>query len=136
MTNPKKIGIWMDHSVAHLMECCPRTMTTTIIKSDFTQQAKQSSVDKSENLMHNKEQHMLSDFFKKIADVIKQFDEVLLFGPSEAKLELKNILKDDHHFDKIKIEVHSAGKMTELQERLLVREYFAQVTSLKIMQPN
>jgi predicted lipid carrier protein YhbT len=133
MIRSKKLGIWMDHSIAHLMECCPRTMTTTIIKSDFTHQIEQSSFDKSENLMHNKEQQMQASYFKKIAAVIKQFDEVLLFGPTEAKLELKNMLDDDHHFDKIKLGIHPADKMTEMQERLFVREYFAQVTSLKAM---
>jgi len=136
MTNSRKLGIWMDHSNAHLMEFHPRTMTNTRIESDFTPQVKQSSLGKSENLMHNKEQHMHANYFKKIADVIKQYDEVLLFGPAEAKLELKNTLKEDHHFDKIKIEVHSSDKMTEMQERLAIREYFAQVTSLKIIQPN
>jgi stalled ribosome rescue protein Dom34 len=124
MKDSKKIGIWMDHSHAHLMECCPRTMNMTTIASDFTHQEKQSSMEKSENIMHNKEQHMQADYYKKIAEVIKQFDEVLLFGPTEAKSELKNILKDDHHFDKIKIEVHLADKMTEMQERLFVREFF------------
>ena len=125
MIKSKKLGIWMDHSNAHLMEFRSRTMTTTKIESDFTHQVKQSSLDKSENLMHNKEQHMLTDYFKKIADVIKDYNEVVLFGPAEAKLELKNILKEDRHFDKIKIEIQSANKMTEMQERLFVREYFA-----------
>ena len=125
MANSKKLGVWLDHSNAHMMEYCLGEMTTTSIASDFTHQVKQSSLEKSENLMQNKEQHMLAAYFKKIADVVKQYDEVLLFGPAEAKLELKNILKDDHHFDKIKIETHSADKMTELQERLFVREYFA-----------
>lgn len=127
MKNLRKLGIWMDHSSAHLIEFCPDTMATTIIESDFTYEMKHSSSAKSENLMHNKEQHMQAVYFKKIAEAIKQYDEVVLFGPAEAKSELKNILKDDHHFDKIKIEAHSADKMTEMQERLFVREHFSQV---------
>ena len=125
MIKSKKLGIWIDHSNAHLMEFCPEEKTITIIKSDFTQQEKHSSLEKNENIMHNKEQHMLAGYFKKIAEVIKQYDEVVLFGPTDAKLELKNLLKEDHHFDKIKIETRSADKMTEMQERLFVREHFA-----------
>jgi len=45
---------------------------------------------------------------------LKDYEEVLLFGPTNAKNELFNLLKDDRHFEKIKIEVKSGDKMTDL----------------------
>lgn len=53
-----------------------------------------------------------------------QYEEVLLFGPTEAKNELLNLLQADHHFDKINIEIRQANKMTENQQHAFVKEYF------------
>ena len=38
--------------------------------------------------MHNKEQHEQSDYYKKLGETIKNYTEVLLFGPTDAKVEL------------------------------------------------
>ena len=51
-------------------------------------------------------------------------DEVILFGPTEAKNELLNLLRENHLFDKIKIEVKTADKMTEIERNTFVKEYF------------
>ena len=79
---------------------------------------------KSEKIMHTKEQHEQADYYKKIGEVMKHFEEVLLFGPTNAKVELFNSLKDDKHFDKIKIDMQGADKMTEHQEHAFVKSYF------------
>ena len=125
MTKAKNLGIWMDHSNAHLMEFTSGTMATDLIASKFTHEEKGQSLEKSENLMHNKEQHEQSDYYKKLGEVIKNYEEVVLFGPTNAKMELFNILKADHLFAKIKIEVQQADKMTENQQHAFVREYFS-----------
>jgi len=59
-----------------------------------------------------------------IEAVIKEFDDVLLFGPTSAKNELLNLLRQNHLFEKIKIELKPADKMTENQQQAFVREYF------------
>ncbi len=64
-------------------------------------------------------------FFSRISDVIINYDEVLLFGPTNAKTELTNQLKEDHHFDEIKIEVKAADKMTKNQLQTFVNEHFS-----------
>jgi hypothetical protein len=129
MTTSKKIGIWMDSESAHLMELTPDPIQTTIIKSKFTHQEKEFTLSKSEKLMHNKEQHLQSDYYKRLGEVIKNYEEVLLFGPTNAKIELMNILEADHHFDKITIRVKPYDKMTENQKHAFVREYFQETTS-------
>lgn len=121
----KKLGIWMDHSVAHIMEFSIDTIETKNIESTFTHQEKEQSLTKSENLMHNKEQQKQGAFYKQLADIIKNYDDVILFGPTNAKVELLNILNADHHFENIKIRVEQADKMTENQEHAFVKEYFA-----------
>jgi len=47
---------------------------------------------------------------------IEDYDAVLLFGPTDAKVELFNLLKADKQFDKIKIETVPSEKMTGNQE--------------------
>lgn len=115
----------MDHSVANLMEFTTNSIQTKTIYSDASQQGKNSDLGKNENLMHNKEQHQQSDFYKKLSDEIKNYAEVILFGPTTAKAELSNMLSEDHHFSKIKIEVKQADRMTENQQHAFVKEHFA-----------
>jgi len=120
----KYIGIWMDHANAHLMELTSYDMETKTIESKFTHEEKEETLHKGEKAMHHKEQHEQMAYFKEIAAVIKNYEEVLLFGPTDAKTELFNILKADHHFDNINIETKQADKMTENQQHAFVKEYF------------
>jgi hypothetical protein len=91
MTTAKQLGIWMDHSSAHLMEFTTEPIEANIITSKFTHQEKEHSLDKGEHLMHNKEQHQQSDYYKKLGEVIKNYEDVILFGPTDAKVELLNL---------------------------------------------
>ncbi len=115
----------MDHSNAHLMEFTIDPIETNTIASKFTHQEKEQSLGKSENLMQNKEQHQQSDYYKKLGEAIKDYEHVVLFGPTDAKVELLNVLRTDHRFEKIKIEVKQADKMTDNQQHAFVREYFS-----------
>lgn len=124
MAAKKQMGIWMDHSAAHLMELKNDAITTNIFKSNFTHQEKEHSLGKGEGHMHNKEQHEQADYYKNIGNAIKDCEHVVLFGPTKAKNELLNLLKADHHFSAVKIDVKQADKMTENQQHAFVKEYF------------
>jgi hypothetical protein len=130
MITAKKIGIWMDHSRAHLIEFItnPIILTKTL-SSDFTHQDKQNSFERSESQMHNREQHQQAQYYKRLGDVIRHYEEVILFGPTDAKVELYNLLKADHLFSKIKIEVQHADKITENQQLAFVKSHFSKHTS-------
>ncbi|MCP1385288.1 hypothetical protein [Runella salmonicolor] len=128
MTTSKKIGIWMDSESAHFMEFTDEPKQDAEIESTFTHEAKEISLGKNENIMHNKEQHQQADYYKRLGEVIKNYDEVLLFGPTNAKAELVNLLKTDHHFDNIKIEVMSTEKMTENQLHAFVKDHFSKTS--------
>ncbi len=125
MTTAKRLGIWMDHSAGHLIEFNSGVMVTQTISSDFTHHDKEQSLQKNEHQMHHKEQQHQTHFYRSLGDVIKKYDEVILFGPTEAKSELFNMLRKDHHFDKINITVKPADKMSEGQQHAFVRDYFS-----------
>lgn len=115
----------MDNASAYLMEDDAEPHNTSTIESKFTHGDKEHSLGKSENLMHNKEQHLAAAYYKQIGEHIKNYDSVVLFGPTNARLELFNFLRADHAFDNIKIETVAADKMSENQKHAFVRNYFA-----------
>jgi len=124
MNTEKKIGVYLDHAQAHFFNFLPESENIDAIDSDFDHFEKEKSLSKSERGMHNKEQQELSTFFKKIANVIINYDYALLFGPTDAKVELLNYLRLEHKFDKIKMEVKNTDKLTDKQELKFVKNQF------------
>ena len=119
------IGIWMDHTSANLMEFTTDPIETKKIESPFNHQEKEDGLVKSESLMHNKEQHEQKAFYKHLEKIISGYTEVILFGPTDAKAELYNLLRADHRYANIKIEVVETDKMTENQQHAFVRKHFS-----------
>ncbi len=114
----------MDHSRATLMNFTGDSLESRTIESGFTHQEKEESLGRSEKLMHNKEQHQQADYYKKVGEAIRQYDDVLLFGPTGAKVELFNLLKADHRFEKITIHLETTDTMTKNQQYAFVKAYF------------
>lgn len=114
----------MDHANAHLIEFSDEVKPTATISFDFDSQDKNETLQRSESEMHNKQQQKQNAYYKKLTAVIKNFTEVVLFGPTNAKSELFNFLRQTHLFEDIQIEVVNADKMTDNQQHEFVREYF------------
>ena len=119
----KNLGIWMDHSHANLIDLNTDKNNHTI-ESDFTFSVKEETLSRSENIMHNKEDQMHEAYYKKIGEEILKYDNVLLFGPTNAKAELHNYLDKDLHFKDIKLDLESADKMTDNEKAAFVRGHF------------
>jgi hypothetical protein len=120
----KKIGIWMDHSIAHLMDYTSNPFEIKTIETTFTHQDKEKILLKGEIHLHYKEQQEQAKYYKKLIDVVKKYNDVILFGPTDAKTELYNVLNADNRFENIKIQVKQTDKMTAKQQHEFVREYF------------
>lgn len=121
MKTNKTLGIWMDHSAAHLINLKD---DIKIINSTFDFDAKEEALSRSENLMHNKNQQLQLAFYKEIAAEILKYEHVVLFGPTNARVELHNFLEEDSHFKDIKICVEPADKMTDNQKVAFVKNHF------------
>ena len=126
MKTAKQLGIWMDHSIAHLMELKNSNIVSEIIEAEsIIPEDEDIEINwKDESSIQNKERYNLSHYFKKLINVIKDYDEVLLFGPTDAKSELFNLIDNIHHMDMIKIAIKTTDKMPEDQQLIFVREYF------------
>jgi stalled ribosome rescue protein Dom34 len=130
MTTEKKLAIWMDHASAHFIAYPPDPGESRIIHSDFTNTEKKETLEKSEHVMNNTRQHDQLAYFKELAKAITGYDTVLIFGPTDAKAELANFLKSDHHFDKVKIKTLPADKMHQREQQEFVRRYFSEPINL------
>lgn len=77
--------------------------------------------------MHNKQQKKQNIFYKKLAAIIKDFTQLVLLGPANAKSELFNFLRQNYLIDGIRIEVINADKMSDNKQHEFVRGYFKKV---------
>ncbi|MDI5897536.1 hypothetical protein [Flavobacterium yafengii] len=125
MKTTKKLGVWMDHSMAHLMEFTSKHFEIETIESKLSNQEKITRLAKSENSSFSKEKKQLLDYYKKIGEAIKNYKRVILFGPTDAKIELFDLLSEDTRFLKIKFEIKNTDKMTKNQQHTFVKEYFS-----------
>jgi stalled ribosome rescue protein Dom34 len=130
MNNLKKLGISMDHSVAHLIEFIKASENMTMLESLMSHQSTVRSLGKNENQMHHKEPHLHVDFYNKLGNVISQYNEVILFGPSDSKNQLFTYLKNDMKFDGIKIHLKNTLSETESQQMAFVKDFFQKQKSL------
>lgn len=126
-----KLGIWMDHEQAYLTEFTVDPMQTRIIESMSTKAVRDESILRGENHLHTKDQHQQGAYYKKLGQEILKYQEVVLFGPTDAKRELYNILRSNHAFDTVLIKLEQSDKMTENQMHAFVRKHFSPTTLVR-----
>jgi beta-lactamase class D len=77
--------------------------------------------------MHNKRQQMNAKFYENIGTQIMGYNHVLLFGPTNAKVELRNYLNKDLHFKNIKIDIESSDNITDNEQVAFVKNHFEKI---------
>ena len=120
----KKAGIWLDHSVAHLIKLKNEKMVVENIFSGVethlrykgesgtgTKLGKTRSTNK-ELSKHRREENQLHEYYKTLTDSIKKYDVIFLFGPTTAKSELLNWIRDKKSVNDKTFIVDSAEEMT------------------------
>lgn len=125
MKTAKRAGIWMDHETAHIIPFSTEETVMETVEAAHFSGAGHTASDGDKHL-HHKEQRLETGFYKQLGELIKGYDDVLLFGPTDAKLELHNYLRKDSHFEKIKLVTETTGKMSPNQLHAFVTKYFQQ----------
>jgi len=126
MKTNNNLGIWMDHATANLIDLNSKKESRTMV-STSTSEIKEEALDRSESLMHNKRQQMQEKFYNKIGSQILKYKHVLLFGPTNAKVELHNYLNNDLHFKNIKIDIKSSDNITDNEQVAFVKNHFEKI---------
>ena len=86
----------MDHLTAHLIVFINKIAETKEIDSAFSQIVIEDVMEKGQKTLHNTEQQNHAAYYKEIASFIRNYDAVLSFGPTDAKSELLNFLKNNY----------------------------------------
>jgi len=120
----KRLGVWMDHASANLMEYTTEDYKVVTVESDLEGLDNQEGLQHSENVLHNKENNSIAAFYKSLIEKIRDYDEIVLFGPTTAKTELYNLIREDHKYDQIKIETKAADKMSYDDQHKFIHNYF------------
>ncbi len=120
----KRMGIWMDYATAHLIHLATQPGDDSTLVSNFTYEEKLSVAGKGKSWMHTKEAYEQLSYYKKLGEAIKNYNSVLLFGPTTAKMELLNLLHSSPQFAGIRIETKHTDKMTANQRYAFVKDHF------------
>lgn len=133
----KNIVAWLDHSQARLFTFNGKDIVQEIIEAAYDNRPRErgegsdttafgiGTHSNNEYGKHIKEKGELQLFYKELEQKLANFDHLILIGPSTAKNELHNILKENKKFDEKSIEIETTDKLTENQLMALVKKHLS-----------
>jgi hypothetical protein len=124
MMQSKQLAIFMDNTGALLMELYNHRIVSRniVFKSKENEEFIQYHYLKP--LLSTDKQWHQSAYYKELGDIIKNYEQVVIFGSSRAKKGLYEFLETDHHFRNIRIQLVTTKKMTDSQIHEFVLNYY------------
>jgi hypothetical protein len=130
-----KVGLWIDHRKALVVTITDKGQVISLIISTVEKQARRSldsrhagSYEPQQVPADDSRQKAfsghLSIYYDAVIASIRNAESILIFGPGEAKVELKKRLKRINLGGRI-VGVETVDKMTDRQITAKVREHFA-----------
>jgi hypothetical protein len=120
------VGVWIDHKKAVIVSIAAGQVTTTTLKSDVAAHPHYSGSQEGGGEKKYEERHN-RDLDRYYDDVIAQLgkpDALLLFGPGEAKLQLKERIGRSKVLPESVVAVESTDKLTDPQIVAKVKEHY------------
>ena len=120
------VGVWIDHKKAIIVSIAAGEVTTRTLTSDVGAHPRYSGSQEGGGEKKYEERHN-QDLDRYYDDVIGQLgkpDAVLLFGPGEAKLQLKARLGRSKMSSESIVAVESTDKLTDPQIVAKVKEHY------------
>jgi hypothetical protein len=131
-----KVGLWIDHRKAIVVVVTDKGEETGLVISAIEKQARRSTG--SRHTGHYEPQQVPADdsrqraftghlniYYDAVIASIRDAEFILIFGPGEAKGELKKRLERIHLGGRI-VRVETVDKMTDRQIATKVRRHFAE----------
>jgi nucleoid DNA-binding protein len=122
----KEVGLWIDRRRAAIVTVTKEEIKMRYIISDIDnhfQFAGGTPEFTNEDIMDRRLENNLKKYYDKVISDIKDANSILIFGPGEAKIELKNRMGRKSFTGK-KVQVETEDKMTDRQITAKVRHYF------------
>ena len=123
----KKVGLWLDHNKAVIVSISNNGEERRIITSDMEHYDRYSNNapgdGSTEDVRDRRFWNHLGEFYDKVIAQIGDAKSIQIFGPGEAKNELKKRLEGEGMLDNI-VSVDDAEILTDRQVAKRVRERF------------
>jgi hypothetical protein len=137
MKMEKLFGLWVDHEKAIIVSLMSGSHKVIHVESDVeghfrlkggsrsnTPWGIQGATSESKReLRYNKH---LNIYFQNIIDLLKDAKQIFIFGPGEAKYELKKKIEENKMFLGKISDIETTDKLTEPQIVAKVKNYFKQ----------
>jgi molybdopterin converting factor small subunit len=123
----KEIGLWIDHRKAVVVIVSDEGEEVREITSHMEKHVRYSNAysegGSSEDMRDRQFENHLNSYYDAVIAVIRDGDSVQIFGPGEAKVELKKRLEGGGFKGHI-LGIETVDKMTDHQVAAKVRERF------------
>ena len=131
----RKMGVWIDHKKAVIVAASADGVTARTLESGIGPHARYSdraayptpdgpSEGRGERGYEARHDQHLNRYYDDVITLLGQPDALLLFGPGEAKRQLKDRLTHSATQPARPIEIESTDKLTEPQIVAKVRDHF------------
>jgi hypothetical protein len=131
MTN--RVGLWIDHQTAVIVSVSEQGESVKKIQSGAkhveyrgaqrSKVAYSAQYSQGDNQLDNQFAQQLNKYYAQVIAELRGAASVLIFGPAEAKSELKRLIEREKGPPR-DIQVEPADKMTDRQIVARVREHF------------
>jgi len=130
----RQIGLWIDHKRAVILTLNGRDESLSVVESGIERHASirgairsrmpySAQYPKGDDHLDNQFEEHLKKYYEKVLAQLRDADVVWIFGPGEAKAELKHQL--ELRKSRMQIDtIESADKMTDRQIAAKIRRHF------------
>jgi len=121
-----KVGIWIDHQKAVLVCASANQVTAKTLESEVGPHGRYSGAGDGGGEKKYEERHgqNLDRYYDHVISQLGQPEALLIFGPGEAKLELKARLSKSKPLADLPIDIETTDKLTDPQIVAKVKEHF------------
>jgi hypothetical protein len=119
-------GIWIDHKRAVIVSVSAGRVTTKTLESEVGAHPRYSGQQDGggEKKYEGRHSQRLEQYYDEVISQVGQPEALLIFGPGEAKLELKERLSRSKVFSERTVDIENADKLTDPQIVARVKEHF------------
>jgi stalled ribosome rescue protein Dom34 len=130
----RKAGVWIDHRNAIIVFLAGDTQEIKHISSNVEKQIQRASASRSggkfesqivpsDDRQQSQFTEHLNAYYNDVASCIRNAEAILIFGPGEAKGELKKHL-ESQKLGELVVAIETIDNMTEPQIAAKVRDFF------------
>jgi stalled ribosome rescue protein Dom34 len=121
----RKVGLWIDHKKAVIFSLSDEGAEIKRISTELEKPVRFSSVAKEESVEDQRDRRFchLNNYYDEVILYIRNAESILIFGPGEAKRELKERLENEKLHGNI-VGIETVDAMTDNQIVAKVRQRF------------